>query len=531
MIPLEHTLVMLLLLVGLLNAKPNIPGYVWWMIAGALALVLIAPAVPMVLPWEWLSALIIPVLLWQTSHRLAEAEILGKLKDLLIWLGMALGIGGILLINPELTAAGSVMFGLLAASMVWRAVEGDGRPTPLGQAGPLALAFLLAEVAPAVEAPGRYAIALLAGAGIGALVGYVAVHAAQRISQKTEFYLLSIGQVYLAYGLATFFDLSGVAAATMSVVIYVAYGTKRGLWPDGSIHPKPLNSAPVFLLAVLALAFFAWQTHIPVSPLLLLDIGLGLAFTALVVWTGRRIRSEPFFYENSYLKILLRVGGLLIPAIFLWPREALLDPLPLVIALVAAMLAMIVTRYTLAPLLSVYTWLDEAGTEVEDPSRLIQTLLVRDLMERDFATINKETPVPEIAKLFTERRAECLPVVDAEGRMVGIVTEHDLFVREERLPRTDRTYSAVFKEPIIPEQLPEIYAKRGALYTAADVMTSKVVWVKETSSIGQAVRLMVGHGFKCLPVLDASPEAGGKPVGVITRARIVRLLTNKNPEA
>lgn len=180
-------------------------------------------------------------------------------------------------------------------------------------------------------------------------------------------------------------------------------------------------------------------------------------------------------------------------------------------------------------MLNVYAWLDEAGTDLENADQLINTLLVRDQMERGCATISTETPVPEIARLITEHNLECLPVVDPEGRLVGIVTEHDLFVTEERLPRTDRTYPAVFKEPIIPEQLPEIYAQRGAIYAAADVMTTNVVWVRETTTIGQAVRLMVRYGFKCLPVLDVPPEAGGRLVGAITRSGIVRLLAAKGP--
>lgn len=523
MVALEHTLVILLLLVGLLNAKPKIPRLAWWAIAVALTLVLIAPAVPIILPWQWLSALIIPVLLWQAAERLARAWMPVNLMDLVIWSGMTLGIGGILLLTSQMTAASSLLFGLLAASIVWRAVE-NGRPTHLGQLGPLALAFLLAEIAPAVEAPGRYMIALLTGAAIGALLGYSAVHAAQRSSQSTWLTAVSIGQAYLAYGIATYFEMSGVAAAMMSVAVYVAYGTKCGLWSKGSIHPRPLDSAPVYGLAVLALAFFAWQTHVPVTPSLLLEIGLGLVLTALLIWVGRHIRGESFLLEDSYIRIMLRVASLLIPAFLLWPRGTLLNPMPLAIALVIAALATVGTRYTISPLLKLYEWIDEADVEVENRDKLINTLLVRDLMDRDYITITTTMPVPEIARIFAENRMECLPVTDDEKQMVGIVTEHDLFVKEEWLPRTGLTYMAVFKEPVIPEILPEVYAKRGATNTAADVMTSKVIWVKETSPIGRAVRLMVMHGFKCLPVLSTAPVEGGKLVGIITRSNIVRLL-------
>lgn len=523
---LEHTLVILLLLVGLLNAEPRIPKLAWGAIASALLLVLIAPAVPVSLPWEWLSALIIPVLLWQVAERMAREQIPVNLKAFVIWLGIALGISGILLFTSELTTAGSFMFGLLVASMVWRAVEEDRQSTHLGQVGPLALAFLLAEIAPAVEAPGRYGIALIAGAGIGALVGYVAIQAAQRLRQSAWPNILSIGQVYLAYGIAAFLNLSGVAAAIMSVAIYVAYGTKRGLWPEGSIHPKPLDSVPVYTLAVLVLAFFAWQTHVPMTPLFLLEIGLGLFFTVLVVWIARRLGSELFLFESSYARITVRVGLLLIPAILLWPRGALLDPLPLLIALSAATLVTIAVNYTLTPLFHVYAWLDEAGTNMENPDQFMNTLLVRDLMDRNFVTIFMQTPVPDIARLLTEKRMECLPVIDNEKHLLGIVTENDLFVKEERLPRTRLTYQTVFGMPITPGQLHNVYAQRGAIFTAADVMTSKVVWVKETSSIGEAIRLMVSYGFRCLPVLEGTREADGKLVGIITRSGIVRLLAD-----
>jgi CBS domain-containing protein len=525
MVALEHTLVILLLLTGLLNAQPKIPRLAWSAIVAALALALIAPATPMALPWKWLSALLIPLLLWQAARRLLNARMVIKAKETVIWAGMALGMGGVLLLASDLTVAGALMFGLLAASMVWRATEEDRQPTHLGQMGPLALAFLLTEIAPAIEAPGRYLIALLAGAGIGALVGYIAVQTATNVPQGLRRDLLSIGQVYLSYGIATLFDLSGVAAAMLSVAVFVAYGTKRGLWVQGSIRPKPLDTTPVFILAVLALALFAWQTHVPLTTTLLLEISLGLLFTALVIWVGRRMKSEPFLPENSFPKMMLRVGFLLVPAILLWPRQALLDPLPMLVALIAAILATLGTELFLTPLLSLYDWLEDETMQVANPDELIQALLVRDLMQVEFATITTSTPVPEIARLFTENHMDCLPVLNPQGNLVGIVTEHDLFVKEERLPRTDRTYQAVFSEPVIPEHLPKVYAQKGATYTAADVMSTKVVWVKENSTLGQAVQSMVRYGYKCLPVLDAAPEVGGKLKGVITRSAIVSLLT------
>ena len=154
----------------------------------------------------------------------------------------------------------------------------------------------------------------------------------------------------------------------------------------------------------------------------------------------------------------------------------------------------------------------------------MNTLLVHDLMDRNVVTVFMQTPVPDIARLLTEKRAEGLPVIDNERHLLGIVTENDLFVKEERLPRTRLTYQTVFGMPITLGQLQKVYAQRGAIATAGDVMTSKVVWVRATSSIGEAIRLMVRYGFSCLPVLEGAREPDGKLAGIITRSGILRLL-------
>ncbi len=535
MTALEHTLVILLLVVGLLNARPNIPKLTWWMAAGLLALALIVPATPIPLPWDWLSALIIPILFWQAAARLANTKLAVKRMDLAFWAGITLGIGGILYLTSELPPAGTLLFGLLAASMVWQATEKDGPYSPLGHIGPLALAFLLAEIAPAVEAPGRYAVALLAGAGIGAMLGYAAVHTARLTSNPFWRKAVSIGQSYAAYAIAIYLGLSGVAAALFSVAVYVIYGTQLGLWVKGSIDPRPFDSPPVFTLAMLSLAFFAWQTHVPVSLQLVLEIGLSLAFVALVILIARRSRGEIFAGPAN--QAILRVGALLAPSLLLWPREALLDPMPLALALLTAALVTIGAHYSLTPLLKIYEWMDDPyldegwidqrGRRSIASGQLMNTLHVRQVMDRDYATITRTTPVAEIARLFHDLRLECLLVVDAESHLAGIVTHHDLFVKMKNVPRTDLTYMAVFNEPVDPEKLLQVYAEKGWSYTAADVMTEEVVWVKESATLGQAVRLMVTHGFKCLPVLDTSPAAGGKLVGLFTRSCIVRLLAQK----
>ena len=58
---------------------------------------------------------------------------------------------------------------------------------------------------------------------------------------------------------------------------------------------------------------------------------------------------------------------------------------------------------------------------------------VADVMSRDVIVVRPETAVPEIARLMWGHRVSGLPVVDADGDLVGIVTELDLLVRNANL--------------------------------------------------------------------------------------------------
>jgi CBS domain-containing protein len=525
MVALQHVSIILLLLVGLLDAQPRIHAWARWAVWGGLALALIAPAWPLALPWQWVAALVIPLLLWQTAQRVTSARWPTRWADLGIWLWVSVGISVALSFTAGLIWLGAALFGLLAASMMWRAVTDNGRPSVFAPLGSLVLAFLLVEVTPTVESPSRYVLALAGGAGLGALIGYAGVHLGQRLKAGSRRDILSIGQVYVAYGAALLVGASSVAAAMLSAAVYVAYGAWRGQWTNENVSPRPMDSWPIFGLAAVALAFFSWQTHVPLTPTLLLEAGLGLLVVVVGVWIGRVLHNPAFSPNRSLIRVVGCVGCLLVPALLLWPREALLEAGPLAVALAAAGLVSLGTHIVLTPLLSLYAWLDEAGVRTEHPDKIIQGLAVRDAMKRDYLTVRPETPMAEVARLLSEHHLGAVLVTEADGRLAGIVTEDDLFVKEEQLPRSGQTYLALFREPVVPEQLPQVYSERATRHATADVMTRKIMWVKEGDSVGRAVRVMVQFDLRQLPVFTADPDAGGKLTGILTRADIVSLLS------
>ena len=67
----------------------------------------------------------------------------------------------------------------------------------------------------------------------------------QRLKAGVPRDLLSVGQVYVAYGAAILVGVSSVAVAMLSAAMCVAYGAWRGQWTNENVSPSPLDSRPV----------------------------------------------------------------------------------------------------------------------------------------------------------------------------------------------------------------------------------------------------------------------------------------------
>lgn len=143
------------------------------------------------------------------------------------------------------------------------------------------------------------------------------------------------------------------------------------------------------------------------------------------------------------------------------------------------------------------------------------------VMTKDVITVRPDTTVEEIAHLLSTHRISAVPVVDDDHRVIGIVSESDLFLKEKGIPFSAVKLPALFKQWVEPSRLAEIY--EGARHhTAADVMTSQVVCVDANDDIGHVAWLMAQRNLKRVPVLR-----DGKLVGIITRADLIRLLAKR----
>lgn len=138
---------------------------------------------------------------------------------------------------------------------------------------------------------------------------------------------------------------------------------------------------------------------------------------------------------------------------------------------------------------------------------------VSDVMTRGAISVPPETPLRDLARLLSEERISGVPVVDADGRCLGVVSEADVLVKQLSRPLSRRLpLEWLLGESHDPDEL-----RRRAATTAAQAMTSPAVTIDQDRPLREAAALMVDRGINRLPVV-----ADGRLVGMLSRADMVR---------
>jgi CBS domain-containing protein len=142
-----------------------------------------------------------------------------------------------------------------------------------------------------------------------------------------------------------------------------------------------------------------------------------------------------------------------------------------------------------------------------------------DAMTTDVITVDPGTTVQGLGALLAERGISGAPVVDASGRLVGIVSEGDLLHRAEigtarRHPDRRRSW---WLDHFASDLARDYIKSHGR--TVKDIMTRDVVTVTEGTDLGEVAALPEAKRIRRVPVMR-----DGKVVGIISRGKLVRAL-------
>ena len=121
---------------------------------------------------------------------------------------------------------------------------------------------------------------------------------------------------------------------------------------------------------------------------------------------------------------------------------------------------------------------------------------VQEVMTIEVVVAHPTTPVKQVADLLAGHGLSALPVIDGQGRVLGVVSETDLFGDSQRP------------------------AGGPVATTAGEVMTSPAVTVSPHATLTEAARRMQADGLKRLPVVAGS----GRLIGIVSRADLLRPL-------
>jgi CBS-domain-containing membrane protein len=150
---------------------------------------------------------------------------------------------------------------------------------------------------------------------------------------------------------------------------------------------------------------------------------------------------------------------------------------------------------------------------------------VKDIMTKNVITVSPEMEIAHAAKLLLEKGINGVPVVDAIGKLVGIICQSDLIAQQKALPIPSVFTLLDGFFPLTSMKHFEKAVKKIAATTVADAMTSNPVTVRSETGIEKLAGLMVDKKFHTLPVVDE-----GKLVGVVGKVDILRTLMSGSEE-
>lgn len=119
---------------------------------------------------------------------------------------------------------------------------------------------------------------------------------------------------------------------------------------------------------------------------------------------------------------------------------------------------------------------------------------VGEMMTRDVQTCSPSEPLNRAAQLMWDHDCGCLPVVDGEGRTIGMITDRDICMA---------AYTQ--GQPL-------------ANMSVASAASHNAITVAENARIDDAEALMQKHQIRRIPVVDG----GGKPVGIVSMNDLAR---------
>jgi len=146
--------------------------------------------------------------------------------------------------------------------------------------------------------------------------------------------------------------------------------------------------------------------------------------------------------------------------------------------------------------------------------RLTCSVTAKEVMTREVAFVTREMTLQQVAEIMARRRVSGIPVVDAAGIVLGVISEKD-FLSQMGSPEIT-TFMGLVAECLIEKRCKAVSLRQR---TAEDLMTSPAVTVGEDTSVREIAAIFKEKGINRVPVTDAA----GRPLGIVSRGDLLKL--------
>lgn len=152
--------------------------------------------------------------------------------------------------------------------------------------------------------------------------------------------------------------------------------------------------------------------------------------------------------------------------------------------------------------------------------RLVMRAVVKDVMSTRPVSVTADASFKELVGLLSELDVSAFPVVDADGRVLGVVSQGDLLAKEAM---QDESHGWLEKTAVMAHRSER---RKASGATAGELMTSPAVTVSAEDTAEHAAAVLYGHGLRQLPVVDAERRL----VGIIGRVDVLAVFDRRDAD-
>jgi len=146
-------------------------------------------------------------------------------------------------------------------------------------------------------------------------------------------------------------------------------------------------------------------------------------------------------------------------------------------------------------------------------------LVAKDIMTETVIACVPETKLEDVVKTLADNGISGMPVIDAQQRVVGLISESDLLLSDRLEP--PRVKTALYGWYILRQSVIDRAAQERGL-RAEDVMTTDVITFDPEARVERIAETMVARKINRVPIVE-----GGKLVGILSRADIIRAMAQR----